>query len=144
MRRDGVLELQEVPENVLFCAAEGGHLGTGRRPTQNRNERDYQQLSEVMPSVLGAGIRDAVKGGEEDVHGGDELRGMSFPTQNPSRARQQGGQLSASKPTAIPLLRLIHELVHSGAILQRQFSSIQRRRLCVWKHPAWIGSNCPD
>jgi hypothetical protein len=28
---------------------------------------------------------------------------MSFPTQNPSRARQQEGQLRASKPTAIPL-----------------------------------------
>ncbi|MGR3496574.1 hypothetical protein [Citreimonas sp.] len=29
---------------------------------------------------------------------------MSFPTQNPSTARQQEGQITASKPTAIPLM----------------------------------------
>ena len=67
------------------------------------NERDNQKLAEVMPGVLRAGIRHVVEGGEKDMHGGDGLHGMSFPTQNPSRARQQEGQLRASKPTAIPL-----------------------------------------
>ena len=103
MRRDGVLELQEVPENAFLCATKGGHFGAGRRTAEDGNERDNQKLAEVMPGVLGAGIRDVVEGGEKDMHGGDGLRGMSFPTQNPSRARQQEGKLRASKPTAIPL-----------------------------------------
>ena len=108
-----------VPSEHILSAHQGENVSRTRRelrpqaksqwgengayPAEDRNERDHQQLPQIMPSVLGAGIRDVVEGGKEDVHGGDGLRRMSCPTQTPSRARQQEGQCRASKPTAIPL-----------------------------------------
>ena len=35
VRRDGVLQLEEAPENVFFCAAERSHFRAGTRPAQH-------------------------------------------------------------------------------------------------------------
>ena len=63
MRWDGMLHIQEVSEKALFCPTEGGHLGAGGRPAQDRYESDDEQLTKVVAGVTGARIGDVVEGG---------------------------------------------------------------------------------
>lgn len=74
MRRHRVLALEEVPENTFLCSSEGCHIGAGRCAAKHRYERDDQQLTQIMSGVLGAVIGDFLKGGQEQMHGGDELQ----------------------------------------------------------------------
>lgn len=74
-----MFQLQEALENAFLRASEGGHLGTGRRPTENRHERDDQEFTKLMPGVLGAWIGNGVKGGKENLHGEDRLPELDDP-----------------------------------------------------------------
>ena len=60
MRGDGMLELQELPENMLFCATETCHLGTAGRPAEPCEACD-QQFAQLMSRVVGAGAGMASK-----------------------------------------------------------------------------------
>jgi len=80
VRRDGVLDLQKVFENALFCATEGSHLSAGRRPAEHRNECGHEKLAKNMPGVLDSWVGDVIEGGKEDVHGGDGLQTMNPPS----------------------------------------------------------------
>jgi hypothetical protein len=67
MRGDGMLELQEAPENMLFCPTEVCHLGTAGCPAENRDEANDQQLAKVVARIVGTRIGDVIEGGKEDV-----------------------------------------------------------------------------
>jgi hypothetical protein len=69
MRRDGVLEFQEVSENMFLCPTKGCHLRTTGGPANDRDEGHDQQLAEVMAGIIRTGIGDAIESSEEDFHG---------------------------------------------------------------------------
>ena len=74
MRGDRMPELQEVPENMLFCATEVCHLGTAGRPAEPCCEAHDQQFAKVVLRVVGPGVGDVIEGGKEDVHAGNGLQ----------------------------------------------------------------------
>ena len=105
MRRDCMLELQEAPENMLFCLAEVCHLGTTGRPAEHRDKPHDQQLAKVVTRVVSSRIGDVIEGGEENVHAGNGLqkgdpRPRIHPTENRKTLR------SVQIPNAIPLLSM--------------------------------------
>ena len=69
-----MLELQEAPENMLFCPTEVCHLGTAGCPAENRDEANDQQLAKVVARIVGTRIGDVIEGGKEDVHAGNGLQ----------------------------------------------------------------------
>ncbi len=82
-------ELQEVPENMLFCPTEVCHLGTAGRPAEHCDKAHDQQFAKVLPRVVGAGIGDVIEGGEEDVHAGKGLqKGDPRPRIHPPENRK--------------------------------------------------------
>lgn len=48
MRRDQLHKFSDVPKNMFFCAAEGGHLGTWVDATENREKGDNKKFGKVM------------------------------------------------------------------------------------------------
>jgi hypothetical protein len=68
VRWDGVLQPEEVPENMFFCAPKRRHLRAGARPAQYRYEGDHKQLAEVVARVTGARVGDSFEGGQENLH----------------------------------------------------------------------------
>jgi hypothetical protein len=61
-------ELQEVSENMLFCATEVCHLGTAGRPAENCDKPYDQPFAKVVPRVVSTRIADVIEAGEKDVH----------------------------------------------------------------------------
>lgn len=59
-----MLELQETLEKLELRATELGHLGAALRTAQHGDERDDQDLAEVVPHVLGTRIGNAVERGD--------------------------------------------------------------------------------
>ena len=47
---------------MLFCSAEGCHLGAGGCAAKHRYERDDEQFAKIILRVLGVGIGDVFKG----------------------------------------------------------------------------------
>ena len=64
-----MLELQETLEELELHATELGHLGAALSATQHGDERDDQDLAEVVPHILGARIGNALERGDEKLHG---------------------------------------------------------------------------
>jgi hypothetical protein len=92
-------ELQEVSENMFFCATEVCHPGTAGRPAENCDKACDQQFAKVVPRVVGTGIWDVIEGGEEDIHVGNGLRkGDPHPRIHPAQDRK-----TPQIPNAIPL-----------------------------------------
>jgi hypothetical protein len=67
-------ELQEAPENMLFCSPEGCHLGAVGREAEHGDKAHDKQFAKVVTRVVGPGIGDVVEGGEKDVHAGNGLQ----------------------------------------------------------------------
>jgi|GEM_PF-4994841 len=67
-------ELQEAPENMLFCSPERCHLGAGDREAEHGDKAHDKQFAKVVTRVVGPGIGDVVEGGEKDVHAGNGLQ----------------------------------------------------------------------
>jgi hypothetical protein len=99
MRWDGLPELQEVSENMFFCATEVCHPGTAGRPAENCDKAYDQQVAKVVPRVVGTRIRDVIEGGEEDIHVRAGLqKGDPHPRIHPAQDRK-----TPHIPNAIPL-----------------------------------------
>ncbi len=103
MRRDRMLQVQEVPEKAFLFPAERRHSGAGRCSAQHRDEGDDEQLAEVMARVVSPRIGDVIEGGKEDLHGGGAAPGIESALQNPFRRPPQESLLRPSEPNAIPL-----------------------------------------
>jgi hypothetical protein len=100
-----VAELQEVSENMFLCATEGGHLSTGGRSAQHRDEGHNKQFSKVVPGVAGTRIGDFVEGGEKNLHRARASRaGCCRPRIHVTSERK--GLRSTFSPNAIPLFFL--------------------------------------
>jgi hypothetical protein len=102
MRRDGMLELQEVPENMFFCPTEICHLGTTRCPAENCDKAYDQQFAKVMPCVVGPRVGMSSKAARKmSMRGTGSKRAIPTPESiHPKIARPVG---SGQIPNAIPL-----------------------------------------
>ena len=99
-------ELQEAPENMLLCPAEGCHLGAVRRPAEHRDKAHHKQFTQVVARIVGPGIVDVIEGGEKDVHAGErEPPEGRFLPKNPFRPRPQAPQISSDPKRDSPTSR---------------------------------------
>ena len=141
MRRYRMPELQESPENMLFCSAEGYHPGTAGRPAEHGDKAHDRQFAKVVTRVGSPRIGDVVEGGQEDVHRGKKLRrGDPGPRIHPPDNRKplRSGQI----PNAIPLGH--QEGRDCGQFDIRQRSGSERLLMnaggTAWVAFLWIGS----
>jgi len=74
MRRYRLPELQEAPENMLFCSPEGRHPGVVGCAAEHGDKAHDKQFTKVVTRVVGPEIGDVVEGGEKDVHAGIGLQ----------------------------------------------------------------------
>ena len=89
MRRDRMSELQEAPENMLFCSPEGCHLGAVGCSAEHGDKAHDQQFAKVVTRIVSPGIGDVVEGGKKDVPAGNGLQKRRFMPKNPSPPEQQ-------------------------------------------------------
>jgi hypothetical protein len=74
---------------MLFCPAEGCHLGAVGCSAEHSNKAHDQQFAKVVTCIVSPGIGNLVEGGEKDVHAGNGLqKGVSRPRIHPPENRK--------------------------------------------------------